>query len=554
MATATTVPTRRTSPPQPRWRRALGLPPLDPPEPTPEELARPALTAASRVVSNRKINRAAQGGPEKWQQEAIDLYSQVGELRFVAHAQAAAGSRATLFPARFETPDADPEPVTEGLVADVWEQFGGGRLGRAELVKRLLIQLFVPGDGMIVGLPPGVLDDGDVPDQVALHDLSWHTLSTTEAKLRSGKLTLELGDTTRKVDESRCVVVRVWRPNPFRWWQADSPVRSNLPVARELVGLTKHVSANIDSRLAGAGILLIGDSFSLLSGQSPEEDDESEVDPILAALMDAMLTAIQDRDAASAVMPIVLQGPDEAIDKVKHLTFATPFDERTKELRDEAIRRLALGLDAPPEVLLGLGSSTHWNAWIIQDDYVKTHVDPSLSLVCDALTRDYLHPLLEHLRVPDPHEYAIWWDSSPLTQRPDRSKEAIEVHTHGALSDEALRREAGFDEGDAPTQPDRAVEIALKMVQDQPGPVLENPQLVNQVIEVIRAALRDGQDVSAAEDAAAEALDPAPASDPDVSAQDPPDTVDNVEELPASASPRSLPYDEEDDPGDDADR
>lgn len=551
MATQTTVPARRSSPPSPRWRRALGLEPLLPPEPTAEELARPSVTAASRVVSGRRLDRG-QARPERWQDEAIELYSQVGELRFVAHAQAAAGSRATLFPARFTGPDAEPEPVTDGIVSDVWEQFGGGRLGRAELVKRLLIQLFIPGDGMIVGLPPGVLDDGQVPDVVALEDLSWHVLSAQEAKLRSGKLTLELGDTTRKVDESKTVVVRAWRPNPFRWWQADSPVRSNLAVLRELVGLTKHVSAAIDSRLAGAGVLLIGDSFSLLAGQSPDEDDDSDVDPILAALMDAMVTAIKDRDSASAVMPIVLQGPDDAVDKVKHLTFNTPFDAQAKDLRDEAIRRLALGLDAPPEVLLGLGSSTHWNAWIIQDDYVKTQIDPSLSLICDALTQDYLRPLLEHLRVPDAHEYVIWWDTTALTQRPDRSGEAIQVAQMGELSGEALRRETGFDENDAPQQPDRAVEIALKMMQDQPGPVLENPQLINQVIETLRAALNEGQDVNAAEDAVEDALNPEPETSSDLPVNGPPDTINDVEELPASARPRTLPLDEED-AGDDRD-
>lgn len=550
MATQTTVPTGRPGrQPGGRWRRALGLEPLEPPAPTDAELRRPSVTAASRVISGRQLDRV-QAKPERWQEEAIELYSQVGELRFVAHAQAAAGSRATLFPARFAEPDADPEPVTDGVVADVWEQFGGGRLGRAELVKRLLIQLFVPGDGMIVGLPPGVLDDDKVPDVVALEDLNWHSLSAQEAKLRSGKLTLELGDKTRKVDEAKTVIVRAWRPNPFRWWQADSPVRSNLPVLRELVGLTKHVSASIDSRLAGAGILVIGDSFSLLAGQSPEEDDESEVDPILAALMDAMVTAIQDRDSASAVMPILLQGPDEHVDKINRITFDTPFDAQAKDLRDEAIRRLALGLDAPPEVLLGLGTSTHWNAWIIQDDYVKTQIDPSLSLVCDALTQDYLRPLLHHLRVPNAHEYAIWWDSATLTQRPDRSNEAIQVHQLGGLSDEALRREAGFDETDAPVQPDRAVEIALKMVRDQPGPVLENPALLPEIIGVLRAAIADGQDIRVAEDVVEDAIDPEPEGpgpvDDSLPTNGPPDTINDVEELPASARPRSLPLDQED--------
>ena len=42
----------------------------------------------------------------------------------------------------------------------------------------------------------------------------------------------------------------------------DSPVRAALPILRELVGLTQHVSAQIDSRLAGAGMLVMRASAS----------------------------------------------------------------------------------------------------------------------------------------------------------------------------------------------------------------------------------------------------------------------------------------------------
>src|SRR3546814_17159695 len=59
-------------------------------------------------------------------------------------------------------------------------------------------------------------------------------------------------------------------------------------------------------------------------------------------------------------------------------TFHTPFDEETRELREEAIRRLALGQDAPPELLLGVGNMNHWGAWLVQADTNNTHVEPPL--------------------------------------------------------------------------------------------------------------------------------------------------------------------------------
>jgi hypothetical protein len=498
-------------------RRFLGLPPIEPATSAP----RRSLTAASIPVSQKKIKRNSLS-PEAWQQEAIALYSEVGELRYVANATGNAASRAYLYVGKWEAGSEEPVEQIAGVAVDAFHQFGGGPLGRAELIKRMFIQLFVPGEGFIVGFPPGVLDDGQdqIPTElVRMMDLTWHVAAGTEVKVAPTEITIDFGDRPRKFRPDEIVLVRAWRPNPFRWWQSDSPVRSNLPVLRELVGLTKHVSASIDSRLAGAGVLLLGDSFSLMAGQSPDPDDAPETDPILSALMDAMVTSIRDRDSASAVMPILLQGPDEAIDKVQHLTFSTPFDAQTKDLRDEAIRRLALGLDAPPEVLLGLGTSTHWNAWIIQDDTVRTHIDPALSLICDALTTDFLWPVLRDANVPDWAEYAIWWDTSALTQRADRSAEAIQLFDRGELTGDALRRETGFDDTDAP-ETDRVLELARRLVEAAPA-LLTDPG-VEAVIEQVRLLTGDATTGPIAIDV------PVPDDEPDVPVEDLPDTIDDV--------------------------
>jgi len=518
------------TPPPPLWRRLVSGPP------SPVARDRSALVAASVDISKRRIKRATVH--EAWQQEAIELYSQVGELRYVANAQANAASRADLFVGRWEDGVHEPVKVDPGVIDEIWHQFGGGPLARAQLVRRLFLQLYVPGDGYIVGLPPGVIDDAPmtpgITDRVRLLDLSWHVMSALEVKATDDEVMIDLGDKPRRVPRDRVVLVRAWNPNPFRWWQADSPVRSNLPVLRELVGLTKHVSATIDSRLAGAGMLLIGDSFSLLAGQSPDPDDDPQADPIMAALMEAMLTAIRDRDSASAIMPIVLQGPDEAIDKVKHLTFSTPFDASTKDLREEAIRRLALGLDSPPEVLLGLGQSNHWNAWIIQDETIRTHIDPVLALICEALTHDFLWPMLEQAGIRDATDYAVWWDTSALTQRSDRSQEAVLLYDRGELSGEALRREAGFEEDDQPVEErDPAVQMALRLVQQAPS-LVGDPGLP-EIVAQIRAVMDGVPMEEEPGDEPAEPLEPVAPEEPDL------DVPDQPEQPAASEEPTDAP-------------
>lgn len=501
-----------TTPSPSFWQRLTGL------STYPEGPARPSLLAASRRISEARVKRSYVNA-EAWQQEAIELYSEVGELRYLANAQANVVSRAHMYVGRYEESDI-PTETDDPLANLVWDAFGGGPVQRAEIIKRMSLQLFVPGDGFILGAPAAVWEGKELPhpDLTTVTDLAWNVLASTEVTIKDREIVVDLGDYPVTIPRDRAILIRAWRPNPFRWWQADSPVRSNLPVLRELVGLTKHVSASIDSRLAGAGMLLIGDSFSLLAGQSPDPDDDGETDPVLAALMDAMLTAIKDRDSASAVMPILLQGPDDAIDKVQHLTFSTPFDGQTKELRDEAIRRLALGLDAPPEVLLGMSGSSHWNAWLIQDDYIRSHIEPQLTLICDALTVNYLWPMLEEQGVPDFENYAVWWDTANLTQRADRSKEALELFDRQQLSADALRRETGFDEADAPEQTlDPAVALALRFAEAQPA-LLADPGLAA-VIASLQAALTGAPTAPTA----------APVDTPeevDVTVNDMPDTSD----------------------------
>ena len=53
------------------------------------------------------------------------------------------------------------------------------------------------------------------------------------------------------------------------------------------------------------------------------------------------------------------------------MTFWTQLDEHAIELRSEAIRRLGLGMDMPPEVLQGSADSNHWAAWQADEAAIK---------------------------------------------------------------------------------------------------------------------------------------------------------------------------------------
>ena len=203
------------------------------------------------------------------------------------------------------------------------------------------------------------------------------------------------------------MVIRIWLPNPARQIEADSPFRAMLPILSEIEWLTRHVFAQITSRLAGSGILMMPQSMTF---PPPPAQDGQEVattndaESFMLALADAMLKPIEDPGSPSAVVPIVVTAPDEAIDKARLLTFWSELDAQSLQLRNEAIRRFALGMDLPPEQILGIGSSrgtgggsstgvSHWGAWQIEEATIKMHVEPMLDVIVQALTSAYLQPV-----------------------------------------------------------------------------------------------------------------------------------------------------------------
>ncbi len=110
-------------------------------------------------------------------------------------------------------------------------------------------------------------------------------------------------------------------------------------------------------------------------------------------------------------------------------------------------------------------------AWVLDEDALKTHIAPTAETICDSLTRGYLWPRLKAsgMSAKEYTKYVVWYDMSELAQRPDKSANAEAAYDRMELSGEALRREGGFDEDDAPT-PEEVVEMALKaLVRNNPG-------------------------------------------------------------------------------------
>jgi len=458
-----------------------------------------SLTAAARRITGTQVRRLTAQVGREWQDECWNMYDLVGELHYLSTTLAGRMAQARLFVGQLSPDDTQaPQQVTDGPAAQAFDALSTAN-GRQQMIQRMGASLFLAGEGWLVGIPRYLIEEDSgrmgngrlvqQPEQAqgiaailppepepALEDLEWFALSVSEVTTVQGdNVRLHCGygvDGTITVHPDQVYMIRVWRPHPRVFIEADSPSRASLPVLRELTGLTMHVGAQVDSRLAGAGVLLVPASAAVAVRQAGHiENPDEDSDPFTDALMESMIAPIRDRASASAIVPLVVTVPDESIAGFKHLTFDTALDTAALSLREEAIRRLALGLDAPPEVLLGTAAQNHWGAWLVREDVVSTHLEPGLALICDALTTQYLQPVLvgQGMTPEQARTYVIWYDVSHLVSRPNRFADAQVLYKEGVISESAFRQAGGFSDEDAPPKlASNSADLALQMMLSSP--------------------------------------------------------------------------------------
>lgn len=435
----------------------------------------PGPVIASAVLASRTSGLAKMLKGTDWSGLAWQYYDTVPELRYGATWISNALSRARLY---VGMPDGDgqsePVPVETPLILDILNQLGGGFSGQAELLRRVAIHLTIPGETYIIGVDTAF-------------GRKWLAVSADELTMRGTDIfvTLTPGDAPTLLEPTTSLIIRVWRPHARDGLKPDSPTRALLPVLKELVELSAHVAATIESRLAGAGVFIVPESATSTNPGGGEGDPLVD-DPFVADLIDAMVTPTQDRDSAASIVPMVIKVPDGSVDNFKHITFATEFDERVEALREAAQKRVAIGMDMPFEILLGLGDSNHWSAWQIEESAVKIHIEPLLGLICDALTEQYLRPALAAAGVAGADELVIWYDTSELVLRPNQGPEARELYDKGLLSGDATRRASGFSDEDAPSDEETIRRLVINTITQNPELA---PQLLPQISSGDRAAL-----------------------------------------------------------------
>jgi hypothetical protein len=384
---------------------------------------------------------------QDWQSECYRHYSICGEARFSAKFFGHSVSRAVLHAA--EVVKGVSHQLDAGPASDALDALFNGRDGQTQMLDALGTHLTIAGEAYLVGR---AVDDID----------TWEIVSCLEMQVAGTAWQINYGNGLPIIQLTEDdVVIRIWLPSPARRIEADSPFRALLPILSEIEWLTRHVFAQITSRLAGSGILIMPQGMTFppppeqvaTDGSSGGPQPANDADAFMRTLADAMMSPIDDPSSPSAIVPIVITAPDDTIDKPRLMKFWSDLDSNAQGLRTEAIRRFALGMDLPPEQVLGMSGTTrtdsggtisHWGAWQVEESTIKLHIEPMLDVIVNALTVGYLRPAI------DDDTALVGYDATALRLRPDRSKEAFELYDRGLISATALLRENGFDADDTP--------------------------------------------------------------------------------------------------------
>lgn len=402
------------------------------------------VAAATRILTRKGKTVGGNSGNATL---AWDMYESVPEVGAYADWISNAMSGATLYAGK-RGPDGTILNLPDNSFASqLVASIAGGPDGQSMLLSDFGTQLAVPGECYVVIIPD--------PESDTFADDRWVVLSTEEVSVQRGKIKTTIDgvdveiaefDPEVEFDPDAPVAFRMWKRSSRRRDQATSPVIRSLAVLEELRLLNAAVAAIARSRITGRGVLLVpaGTRFPTQPGQDAAEDS------LLDTFIEVAGTAIREPESAAATVPIVLEVPGDLISGVKWLQFTSEFDAMALQLRDEAIRRFATGADVPAEVLLGLGDASHWGAWALTAEALRMGAEPKLALVCQALTTEWLQPLLEAEGDPDASEALVWFDTSGLRSSSNKSASAIEAYKEGLISDDAARRELGFTDKDAP--------------------------------------------------------------------------------------------------------
>ena len=480
-------------------------------KPAPFAQPRGITASATRISLQTRADREkaatdANSVTRSWQRDAWMFYDSIGEIKYGFGLVASVLSRIRIYAGVVHDPDAPPVAASQ-LVRD--KELPGDDKGEdipvslqsAEEADRLVKDLDASAGAVstlmrVSGLNLCVAGEC----YLAEIDGVWSARSTEEIRITStGNVELRPsqdaaggGSGNGKIKKlgKDTPIGRVWRQHPRYSMDPDSSMKALTADCEELLLMSRMVRSTIRARL-NAGILFVPDTMEV-AAQSPSDDPNDASDPAAddtfsKEMYDSMVQPITDEASGSSVVPLLVRGPADQGDKIKHIEIRRSNDDGLINRAQVVLERVLQGLDVPKDIVTGLANVKYANAVVIDENLYKAHIEPLALMICDALTEIYLRPMLKENGVSeeDAAKIVVWYDPSEVVVRPDRGVDADNGYDRFLISADAWRRAHSFSDADAPTEDELARRLALEKVQI---PEDATQTLLMQVLATIFAA------------------------------------------------------------------
>lgn len=362
--------------------------------------------------------------------------------------------------------------------AAVWDQVRSPLGSQSDLFGMLALCLMVAGDGIQFGYPAA--DDLSF-DPAA--EQAWVAFARTALTERSGLYEVDVGAESKvKVPpqtdtEPGGRVVRVWDPDPRAPAQATVWVQAARDKVAVLADIYEAVAACALSRM-NAGIVLAPDNQDRPPTPGAEVNEEGARqtlgEPLYHRLVDLFADHVEQSqvvDGFARAVPAAIGMDKDLIEKVRWLELAHNLDPELGKRIDDLRYEIALAAPTPPEILLGLGQTNHWNGeQIDQAEYNRTTV-PVCERICHANTLHVLRLTLVAMN-HDPRAVEgvrVGYSADELLMKPDRTEAAIALAQLPvpAITPEELRDAVGLAEFAGPDEDTQKLMLAERLLMER---------------------------------------------------------------------------------------
>jgi hypothetical protein len=391
-----------------------------------------------------------------------DWYDRLGEVHYAISRAGRIAGYTQLFAEYEESPGqwvrrAGP---ANAIVEGIYSPYGGVR----GLISRYFTLMKVPADSHLIRVKNGDVYDGyhflsvDEIDQanldrastgVGAKGLVWKTLPLSDA-----------GDTMTRQVAAEDYLGRVWVPSDRFVDMPESPLFALDTECEVLYYSTQAMKAKLASRFASAGMLFVPQSMRSAAWAKPENGeiegvrDATKIDDVLSTLIKSMMRGQDTFDKAQYYLPIIVSGPDEVGEKIRHIVMDQEIFETDIEIRRELIDRILMGLDIQQQATKGIGESAHWSAWAVSDEELRLVAKPDVEAACWAFTRLILHRQLRAQEMSDTEivKWRVGFHMNEAASKTNLQEDARQLEDRGHLKGSTARAVSGFDEDDAPDE------------------------------------------------------------------------------------------------------